>query len=324
MIVLPWSNEELRALRDAYAAGLGPSQIAKSINRSTSAIRNKAYELGITQNGGWTDAEIALLIELYQDAGDGPIDVAPLAERLGRTKAAVFLKASRLGLCNNMRRLVEERQDRRKFKGDDAALKQDMSRRAKEYIAKNGQTRGMKGKRHTQETKDRLAKASAQTWESRTAKERQEWIDKCARARSGPPKVARGTWKAGWREIGGKRNYYRSRWEANYARYLEWLRARGEIADWQHEPEIFWFDAIKRGVRSYKPDFRVWESDGSSKLHEVKGWMDARSKTTLKRMAKYHPKETIVIVREKEYNAIARTVGPMIEGWEASERAGRY
>jgi hypothetical protein len=138
---------------------------------------------------------------------------------------------------------------------------------------------------------------------------------KVARHGSIAPNVSHGNWKAGWREIGGKRNYYRSRWEANYARYLEWLKSRGEIVDWQHEPETFWFDAIKRGVRSYLPDFRVWEKDGSTPLHEVKGWMDARSKTTLKRMAKYHPSETIILIRERAYNDIARKIGPMIQDW---------
>lgn len=137
------------------------------------------------------------------------------------------------------------------------------------------------------------------------------------------PGPDRERWKAGWREFGGQRVYYRSRWEANYARYLQWLVERGEILRWKHEPETFWFDAIKRGVRSYLPDFRVWELDGTSRLHEVKGWMDARSKTTLRRMAKYHPGETIVLIRERDYNEIARKVGGLIEGWEASGRSAR-
>ena len=44
--------------------------------------------------------------------------------------------------------------------------------------------------------------------------------------------------------------------------------------------------------------------------------MDARSRTTLKRMAKYHPQETIILIREKQYNSIARSVAPMVEGWD--------
>lgn len=135
------------------------------------------------------------------------------------------------------------------------------------------------------------------------------------------PSKSRGSWKAGWREIGGRRIYFRSRWEANYARFLEWLKQHGEIVDWTHEPETFWFDKIKRGVRSYLPDFRVLENDGSSNLHEVKGWMDSRSKTTLARMGRYHPKETIIVIRERDYNAIARKVSPLIPDWEIGEKA---
>ena len=127
---------------------------------------------------------------------------------------------------------------------------------------------------------------------------------------------ARGTWKAGWREIGERKKYYRSKWEANYARYLQWLKENGHIKDWKHECETFWFEEIRRGVRSYLPDFRVWENDGTSRLHEVKGWMDDRSKTALARMAKYYPQEKIVLVQEKNYNEIKRKVAAVIKGWE--------
>ena len=33
----------------------------------------------------------------------------------------------------------------------------------------------------------------------------------------------RATWKQDWAEIGGKRNFYRSRWEYRYALYLEFM-----------------------------------------------------------------------------------------------------
>lgn len=271
----------------------------------------------------WTADELSALRSAYATNDNGFVSLDELAAALGRTRAAVALKASRLGLGDATRPKCLQRKDRRKFKGDEAALKSDMSARAKRMIAENGHPRGMAGKKHSPETLARLSKVSSDRWAQKPTAARQEWCDNLAKAQAGAPKVARGTWVAGWREIGGKRNYYRSRWEANYARYLEWLKQRGDIADWQHEPETFWFEAIKRGVRSYKPDFRVWEVGGQSSLHEVKGWMDARSKTTLKRMAKYHPSETIIIVREKQYNEIARKIGPMIADWESGGRADR-
>lgn len=277
----------------------------------------------------WSPAEIQALRAVYEScASKEDINLPALATSLGRLKSNVSRKARSLGLTNPSRPNVNNRKARRKF-ADADALRDFQSKRMTAWIAENGHARGMAGKKHTEETKALLSKSSTAAKAALTAQERRDIAQKAKKTMverhgSAAPMTTRGTWKAGWREIGGYRKFYRSRWESNYARYLQWLKERGEILDWKHEPETFWFDAIKRGVRSYLPDFRVWERDGSSRLHEVKGWMDARSKTTLKRMAKYHPSETIVVVREKDYNAIAKTVGPMINGWEGSERSGRW
>ncbi|MCV6900732.1 DUF1064 domain-containing protein, partial [Escherichia coli] len=88
--------------------------------------------------------------------------------------------------------------------------------------------------------------------------------------------------------------FFRSSWEANYARYLNWLIAQGEIAKWEFECQTFVFHGITRGVISYTPDFKVYSKDGSHEWHEVKGWMDAKSKAKLKRMAKFYPAEKVV------------------------------
>ena len=124
------------------------------------------------------------------------------------------------------------------------------------------------------------------------------------------------TWKAGWRDIGGVRKYYRSKWEANYAHYLEWLKAHGEIKEWKHEPKTFWFEGIKRGTNSYLPDFWVLENSGVEAYHEVKGWMDDRSKTKIRRMAKYHPKVKLIVIDAKAYAAIKKSVQSIIQEWE--------
>ena len=131
------------------------------------------------------------------------------------------------------------------------------------------------------------------------------------------------------RSAGGKRadlggRYFRSSWEANYARYLNWLIERGQIAGWKFEAKTFEFAGIKRGTRFYTPDFLVTLKDGSYEWHEVKGWMDAASKTRLKRMAKYHPAEKIVIVGEKWFRAVARQgLTRLIPNWETNKRGSR-
>lgn len=173
--------------------------------------------------------------------------------------------------------------------------------------------------KHTAETLAVLSEKTRARWESMSQDERDAHVFKAVKAKRDlgiPFANARGSWKAGWREIGGQRCYFRSRWEANYARYLEWLRSLGEIRSWEHEAHTFWFEGIRRGCVSYLPDFKVTEKDGSVQWHEVKGWMDARSKTTLARMAKYHPNEILVVVREKQYREIERKVSSLIDGWE--------
>jgi len=122
--------------------------------------------------------------------------------------------------------------------------------------------------------------------------------------------------KAGWRTIGDTKKYFRSRWEANYARYLQWLVKQGQILSWEHEPHTFWFEKIKRGVRSYLPDFKVTELNGGVVWHEVKGYMDAKSKTKLKRMKIYHPDEKLLVIAAKEYKEIQAKVSGLIIGWE--------
>lgn len=106
--------------------------------------------------------------------------------------------------------------------------------------------------------------------------------------------------KAAWLTIDGKPMYFRSQWEGQYAMYLEFLKKQGVIASWEHEPHTFWFENIKRGVRSYLPDFKVIQPDGSHYWVEVKGYMDSKSLTKIKRLRKYYPNEKIYIA-DKEW-----------------------
>lgn len=110
---------------------------------------------------------------------------------------------------------------------------------------------------------------------------------------------------------------FRSQWEANYARYLNLRIKLGEIRSWDYETKEFWFDGIKRGVRSYKPDFEVWPVDSESSFFiELKGWMDPKSKTKIKRMRIYYPSVRLVVVGQDEYRGLVRTARPLIPNWE--------
>jgi len=125
---------------------------------------------------------------------------------------------------------------------------------------------------------------------------------------------------SGWREIGGVNKYYRSLWEANYARYLEWLKYKGRIKNWRHESKTFWFAGIKRGCLSYLPDFEVTENDGKIVYHEVKGHMDGRSKTKINRMRIYHPAVKLIVIDSKCYKSLKKSMMPIIPDWETASK----
>jgi hypothetical protein len=114
--------------------------------------------------------------------------------------------------------------------------------------------------------------------------------------------------------IGGKEIYFRSGWEANIAAYYEWLKVKKEIKDWFYEPKTFWFLAIKRGVRSYKPDFLIIENNGKEYFDEVKGYMDSKSATKIKRMKKYYPEIDLRVLDKARYNEIKK-LKQIIPNW---------
>lgn len=111
--------------------------------------------------------------------------------------------------------------------------------------------------------------------------------------------------------------YFRSGWEANFARYLNFLKNQGLLYKWEFESDTFWFNDIKRGVRSYLPDFKVWNKKNSEPFYiEIKGYMDSKSKTKIKRMAKYYPHIRLDVVGKKEYTEIKSRLSGIIKNWE--------
>jgi len=105
------------------------------------------------------------------------------------------------------------------------------------------------------------------------------------------------THKQFWAIVGDKQPiYFRSSWEYYYSLFLEKLRQERKILDWKHEPKCFWFEGIKRGVRSYLPDFCITHLNGTEEWSEVKGYFDSKSQTKMKRMAKYYPDVNIRLV----------------------------
>ncbi len=283
----------------------------------------------------WTQEQTDLLKTHYPEKGK-----KWCVENLGLTEAQVRQKASRLGLRQNRdseffkdwqeraatSKIGKKRPDQSvvmkslheqgKLKKNEEQRKQ-ISERMINHWKNNEHPRGAKGLVFSEEAKAKISESSKKMWENMPEDKKIAHSRRAAiNAQKNLKNREKTSWKAGWREIGGKKKYYRSRWEANYARYLQFLKDRGDIQDWAHESKTFWFDGIKRGCVSYLPDFEVTENSGKVEYHEVKGWMDDRSKTKIARMAKYHPDVELIVIDSKLYKIVEKRVSPFVRGWE--------
>lgn len=291
---------------EAYSKTKNVWKAAKLLNMCGQSVHERLLKLNVKLNYPKFSIEEKLILELeyssYRDAGK----LKELAIKLNRTVPFICRKAKELGLtdirhkkCNNQIILSSER------------LIQ---------LLKNNHPKGMLGKVHSEKTLETLRCKSKEYQNNMDIDIRAEIIMKMLKTKEKNgtlyqerPKTS---WKSGWREIGEKKKYYRSRWEANYARYLQFLKEHKEIENWEHEAETFWFTNIKRGCRSYLPDFRVTLNNGEKEYHEVKGWMDDKSKTKLKRMAKYYPEVKIVLIKKEWFRYNTPKLKGLLKDWE--------
>jgi len=89
-----WKKEDIRLLKKLYPHG-NTRQIAERLGRPLTAVRQKAYDIGMRTDvyQYWTEEDLKLLEELYADT-----ETDKLAERFGRSEGSVKTKARQLGL----------------------------------------------------------------------------------------------------------------------------------------------------------------------------------------------------------------------------------
>lgn len=286
--MIKWNDSETSWLIENYP-NKGKKYCMQFLNRTDSEVRNKAARLKLRQN---KDSEF------FKD---------------WQERAAV----SKVGKKRPDQSLVMKQLHADGKLGFDEYRRKRSSDRMKKHIAEHGHPKGSLGMKHTNEIKLVLSKKAKEMWIN-MSEEMRDGYSKRASISGQKTRMNRlnASWKQGWREIGGINKYYRSRWEANYARYLEWLKNNNQILGWQHEPQTFWFEGIKRGCMSYLPDFKVIELDEKIVFHEVKGWMDDRSKTKINRMRIYHPDVRLIVIDGKDYKALEKKIKPLISDWE--------
>ena len=284
-----WKKGEIIFLEDNYP-NKGLKWCAKKLDRPLPSVRQKASNLKLKQNRK---------SQFFKD---------------WQKKAAT----SKIGKKRPLHALKMKSVMKGKKHSEESIKKMAIS--GKEKIKKYGHPRGMLGKKHSIEARKKFSEITTKRWQNMSDEKKQAKTKKMIHTKFLKGNYANYrimcTWKAAWREIGGKKKFFRSRWEANYARYLEWLKQNNQIKEWEHEAQLFWFEKIKRGCTSYLPDFRITNLNDSIEFHEVKGWMDNRSKTKIKRMKKYYPEIKLIIIESKMYNSIKKQMQLIITEWE--------
>lgn len=327
-----WTPEEDAFITDNFRK-LTIKEMSQAIGRTEGAIRNRRLYIGAsgTWKFQWTPDAIQAIRDAYADrVGKDTVNQKDLAHRIGCTIVSLQRKVRELGLAG-----VYEEPERPygvtesgivryhplKYETDEErrrAVSERTIRQWKEF----GHPRGALGMKHTPEALEKISLASRRHNQARTPEQVAEYARRAVATKLERYGVASVSFKSSnpySRARGGHRQdigiYVRSRWEANYARYLNHMKSTGEIQDWEYEPDTFRFHGFNDRPHTYTPDFRVTRTDGGIEYHEVKGWMDQSSKERLHRMATCHPDIHIIVIGEPEYKRIVADWS-WLEHWE--------
>lgn len=89
-----WTKDDIKLLKKLYPHG-NTRMIARRLNRPLTAVRQKAYDMGMKTEGYqyWTEEDLKLLREFYPDTATDE-----LAGRFTRSTGAIKTKARQMGL----------------------------------------------------------------------------------------------------------------------------------------------------------------------------------------------------------------------------------
>jgi len=287
-----WSKEDEATLIKMHSEGKTISEMAVALSRTEEAIKGKRYCMGLSYRKKWGKEDIELLKKNHKQE----ISIKDIAKLLNTTVGAVEAQITKYGLgaAPGSEEFSKKASKRNKKLWNDP-----------DHIFNHPEYRD-KLKAHWENPDSPFNSRKYRQALSDNAKKNKAW-------HLSGFKKGRNRYKSGYRPDLGF--YVRSGWEANIARYLKFLVEKKEIKGFKYEADTFEFHEIKRGTRSYTPDFKIFKNDGSVEYWEVKGYMDKQSKTRLKRMAKYYPGINIKIIDKDQYNEIKKW-SRLIIGWD--------
>lgn len=290
------SDEKLIKL---YAKYRNIWKVADKVGVCGQSIHQRLVRLGIPrQLERIADEEIRIVSNYYKNTPDSEFDRSELLRKLPKETTVSRLEhiVGKCGIGNHKRGHNDKNRKRQSESKKGVKVPHD----------------GFTGHKHTVKSKQKISKNLKSVWSDPTSifnskefKEKRKIssrLNGCKAMFKNPYSRC----KQGYYEIPGRGSvFFRSKWEANYALYLTFLKKHNAITSWEYEAKRFKFP-VESGVVFYTPDFKIENLDGSIEWHEVKGWLDAKSKTKIKRMGKYYPDEKLVVIGEKEYKELSK------------------
>ena len=317
--VRPWNDLDKERLIKLYPTHSN-IELCKILEKTDGQLRSMKTSLGLnTKFNPLTDEEKRLITDFYQNNPDD-MDLASFALQLGRQKTSISRYAKKVGLTKCNRSMSKETKNKLKqsleeYRKTDDYLNNVKCRQTQllSYYARNNHPRGMLGKHHTKETCEKLSESHYELFANMPTEEKHKRAMKSVETKRKRGNLST-TVNSYSRCKGGNRKdleqYFRSAWEANMARVLNYLHIK-----WEYEYKRFDFQEETEDVLSYQPDFYLSDYD---KWIEVKGWMDGKSKKRLELFKKYYPEQykNLYLIDEKAYKEIEKKYSTLIDNWE--------
>lgn len=314
-----WTNEEKELLVTLYPSKTN-KELENILNKTSGQIRGMKERLHLNQkNIPFSEEEKEIIRDFYLNNPD-EINLDKLSSLIHRPKTSIARYARKIGLTNQNRSRTEETVEKVKS-GINAFMKSD--KYLNEIYPKQKQLlifylnyhhpKGMLGKHHNKDTKERMSASHIELSKNMTYEEKHEIAMKAVetKRKNGGFNTTSNAYSrchGGYRE--DLSHYFRSAWEANIARILNYYSIL-----WEYECRRFDFEEEESEVLSYQPDFYLPQYDI---WIEVKGWMDDKSKKRLELFEMYYPCEfkKLLLIDSQHYLYADKIYRPVIDLWE--------
>ena len=255
-------------------------------------------KLGIKDKDKWTDEQLQILRVAYNIKDTETLNINELAKHLGKDKTNVCRKAKELGLSTN------------RFRKRSNEMNELMGERMKTWIHVNGHPTGYR--------ELRMCLACGKMMELQHSAKNKTCSRSCAATLRMRSEHIFSRCNSG-RRIDLNNQFFRSAYEANYARYLNYVTANSlfNIVSWQYEPDTFKFSKVSDSPKQYTPDFKVFYGNYHCAYHEVKGWDYPKGIKARERFNKYYPNLELILIGEDFFaNAVNNGLSKLIPNWE--------